>query len=132
MSKIKKSELRLIIREVLNEQMGGRMTTVDGTRIYDDQSNKLYKMLGSPKSPDQLLRGYTRVYNQMRGIDKAEELFQSGLPSPKQVATRIDKHAMTGNNMGSAKYGPIVVIGILGLSAAMVGAILYYGGAFDE
>ena len=95
--------------------------------INNIEGNKLYKILGSPKSPDQLLRGYTKLYNQVSNKPRL-----NNLPSPEEVATRIDKYAMKGNGRGPARIGPLVVAGIIGLSAVMVGSILYYGGAFDE
>ena len=39
---------------------------------------------------------------------------------------------MKGNGRDSAKMGPVDVLGILGLSAAMVGGIMYGRGYFDE
>ena len=70
---MKKSELRKLIREVLSEQMGSRMTD-------QQKAEGLLRTLGYPTSAKEFIERYTFIYRELQ-----KESACIGIPTPREV-----------------------------------------------
>jgi hypothetical protein len=99
---MKKSELRKIIREVIEEQMGGRMT-------IQQKAEGLVKTLGYPTSAEEFIERYTFIYRELQ-----REPVCVGIPTPEEVRKIVMSEKMMNESpqAQAIKWAVRIIVGV--------------------